>query len=65
MTKFDPEILRSDFLSKNLDFEMNSSVSSRSITVSEAKNKKLTFSSVAELLGKRYHPKHLNITLKF
>ena len=65
MTKFDPEILRSDFLSKNLDFEMNSRVSFRSNTVTEAKNKKLTFSSKADLQRKRYHPIQLNFALKF
>ena len=65
MTKFDPEILRSDILDNNLDFEIKSRVSSRSNTVSEAQNKKLTFSSVADLLRKRYHPKQWNIALKF
>ena len=64
MTKFDPEILRSDILDNNLDFEMNSRVSFRSNTVTEAKNKKLTFSSKADLLRKRYHPKQWNIALK-
>ena len=65
MTKFDPEILRSDILDNNLDFEMNSRVSFRSNTVTEAKNKKLTFSSKADLLRKRYHPKQWNIAMKF
>ena len=65
MTKFETEILRSDFSDNNLDFEMNFRVSFRSNTVAEAKNKILTFSSKADLLRKRYHPKQWNIALKF